>query len=86
MSALPQTAPDPFDLDDLVADAPTTPVGRPLLTVSEVAGYLRVSEMTVYRLITSRDLGATKIGRCWRVPADDLRAYLDDRHVVARAS
>ncbi|MGI9018201.1 MAG: helix-turn-helix domain-containing protein [Euzebya sp.] len=54
---------------------------QPLLTVSEVADYLRVSEMTVYRLISSRELGATKVGRCWRVPDEDLTAYIDDRHV-----
>jgi excisionase family DNA binding protein len=68
MSALP-----------LPQTAITTAIGRPLLTVSEVADFLRVSEMTVYRMITANELGATKVGRCWRVPADDLMAYLDDR-------
>lgn len=72
MSALPQ---------HLMTSSTTTALGRPLLTVAEVADYLRVSEMTVYRMITSRDLGATKIGRSWRVPADDLTAYLADNHV-----
>ncbi|WP_370325625.1 helix-turn-helix domain-containing protein [Euzebya sp.] len=72
MSALPLPQADP---------ARTTALGRPLLTVAEVADYLRVSEMTVYRLISSREIGATKIGRCWRVPADDLAAYVEDRHV-----
>ncbi len=70
MSALP-----------LPAASATTALGRPLLTVAEVADYLRVSEMTVSRMITSHDLGATKIGRCWRVPAEDLEAYLEDRHI-----
>jgi excisionase family DNA binding protein len=60
----------------------TLPLPR-LLTVAEVADLLRVSEMTVYRLITNHDLGATKIGRCWRVAADDLEAYLDQRYVRA---
>lgn len=54
---------------------------RPLLTVAEVAEYLRVSEMTVYRLISSRSLGAVKIGRCWRVPTADLTAYVEDGRV-----
>lgn len=70
MSALPQPT-------------TTTALGRPLLTVAEVADHLRVSEMTVYRMITSHDLGATKIGRCWRVPAEDLEAYLEDRYTRA---
>lgn len=59
----------------------TAGLGRPMLTVAEVADHLRVSEMTVYRLISSRELGATKIGRSWRVPAEDLAAYLDECHV-----
>ena len=59
----------------------TTVLGRPMLTVAEVADYLRVSEMTVYRMITGHELGATKIGRCWRVPAEDLEAYLDDHYI-----
>ncbi len=69
MSALP-----------LPAARTTTALGRPMLTVAEVADYLRVSEMTVYRMITGQDLGATKIGRCWRVPAEDLEAYIEDRY------
>ena len=80
MSALP------LDYLTDASDAIDSPVrsvlDRQLLTVAEVAEYLRVSEMTVYRLISSRDIGATKIGRCWRVPADDLMAYLDDQHVT----
>lgn len=56
-----------------------------LLTVAEVAEYLRVSEMTVYRLITNREIGATKVGRGWRIRASDLSGYLDQRH-VPRAS
>lgn len=56
-----------------------------LLTVTEVADYLRVSEMTVYRLISSRRIGASKIGRSWRIPVTDVRAYVEQQH-VPRAS
>lgn len=52
-----------------------------LLTVSEVADYLRVSEMTVYRLITNRDISATKVGRVWRISSDDLATYLHGQRV-----
>lgn len=80
MSALPTPAGRPSTSRTSQALS-TAALGRPLMTVSEVADYLRVSEMTVYRMISSRDLGATKIGRSWRVPAEDLTAYLADRHV-----
>lgn len=58
------------------APAATSLLGA-LYTVAEVADYLRVSEMTVYRLIAAGDLGATKIGRGWRIRANDLADYVE---------
>ena len=46
------------------------------LTVSEVAGVMRVSKMTVYRLLHSGELPGVRVGRSFRVPADALDAYL----------
>lgn len=46
------------------------------VTVSEVARQLRVSNMTVYRLINAGELAATRIGRSYRIREDDLDAYL----------
>lgn len=59
---------------------PTAPA--PLLTVAEVADYLRVSEMTVYRLITRGALVARRIGRSWRVRPADLEAFLEGSATV----
>lgn len=47
-----------------------------LLTVAEVADELRVSTMTVYRLIQRDELPALRIGRSYRIERDDLDAYL----------
>lgn len=52
-------------------------MGTHLLTAGEVADELRVSTMTVYRLIRSGDLAAVRVGRNYRVRRDDLDAYLD---------
>ncbi|HLB62764.1 MAG TPA: helix-turn-helix domain-containing protein [Actinomycetota bacterium] len=54
-----------------------------LATVSEVAALLRVSRMTVYRLIRQGDLPAVRIGRGYRIPEDDVDRYLDDRFTEA---
>lgn len=43
-----------------------------ILTVAEVARYLRVSETTVWRWCTSGKLPAFRIGRSWRVRRTDL--------------
>lgn len=46
------------------------------LTVAEVAETMRVSKMTVYRLVHGGELPAVRVGRSYRVPQDALDAYL----------
>lgn len=53
------------------------------LTVAEVAELLRVSTMTVYRLIKSGELPAARIGKSYRVREDDIDAYLEERFTQA---
>jgi excisionase family DNA binding protein len=54
---------------------PAAPRAR-FLTVAEVADELRVSGMTVYRLIHSGELRAVRVGRSFRVPADAVDEFL----------
>ena len=46
------------------------------LTVAEVAGVMRVSKMTVYRMVHSGDLPAVRVGRSFRVPEQAVHEYL----------
>ena len=46
------------------------------LTVAEVAATMRVSKMTVYRLVHNGDLPAVRVGRSFRVTEDDVNEYL----------
>ncbi len=56
------------------------PASRPrLLTPNEVAELLRVSAMTVYRLIKAGDLPAARIGKSFRIREADVDAYLQAR-------
>ena len=48
------------------------------LTVAEVAELMRVSKMTVYRLVHSGELTAVRVGRSFRVPEHAVHAYLRD--------
>lgn len=52
-----------------------------LLTVSEVAMTLRVSKMTIYRLVNSGTLPAIRVGRSFRIPEQAVHAYLRDAYV-----
>ena len=56
-------------------------MSEPLLTAAEVADQLRVSTMTVYRLIRRGELPAVRVGRNYRVREADLEAFLDDQVV-----
>ncbi len=46
------------------------------LTVAEVADMMRVSTMTVYRLVHSGDLPAIRFGRSFRIPETAVEAVI----------
>ena len=46
------------------------------LTVAEVAARMRVSKMTVYRLVHGGELPAARVGRSFRVPRRAVEEYL----------
>ena len=52
-----------------------------LLTVREVADAMRVSTMTVYRLIRAGSLPAIRVGKHFRIRARDLDHYLDAQSI-----
>ncbi|MFW0795205.1 helix-turn-helix domain-containing protein [Gordonia sp. CPCC 205515] len=51
--------------------------GSQFLTVAEVASLMRVSKMTVYRLVHSGELPAVRVGRSFRVHAKAVHDYLE---------
>lgn len=66
-------------------DATSTPplLAARFVTVAEVARQLRVSNMTVYRLVKSGQIPAVRVGRGYRIREDDVRKYLDQRYMDA---
>ena len=46
------------------------------LTVGEVADMMRVSNMTVYRLVHAGDLPAIRFGRSFRIPESAVEAMI----------
>lgn len=53
------------------------------LTVAEVAMIMRVSKMTVYRMVHSGALPAIRVGRSYRVPERAVHDYLREAFVEA---
>jgi excisionase family DNA binding protein len=53
--------------------------GDRLLTVGEVAATMRVSNMTVYRMIKGGQLRAIRVGKNYRIRESAVNGYLSDR-------
>jgi len=57
-----------------------------LMTVSEVADYLRVTKKTIYRLLMRGKIPATKVGNQWRFAQRSIDGWLQRNSVKAKAN
>ena len=73
-----------FRCDMAAAERPLNEVV--FLTVAEVASVMRVSKMTVYRLVHSGHLPAIRVGRSFRVPEQAVHEYLRGSYVGVEKS
>jgi excisionase family DNA binding protein len=48
-----------------------------IMTISQVAKYLQISEITTYKLVNEGTIPGFKIGRHWRVKKDDLAVVIE---------
>ena len=73
---------DVADVGDVTTVGKRRPfVGDRLLTVGEVAATMRVSNMTVYRLIKGGEVAALRVGKNYRIRESDVDRYLSERSV-----
>lgn len=49
-----------------------------ILTLREVATYLKLAEKTAYRLVSEGKLPGFKVGGSWRFKREDLEAWIED--------
>ncbi len=57
-----------------------------LMTIEEVADYLRVTEKAVYRLLKRGHIPATKVGRQWRFEKNSIDEWLRQHSVGTKAA
>ncbi|MGR5067228.1 methylation-associated defense system helix-turn-helix domain-containing protein MAD1 [Vibrio alfacsensis] len=50
-----------------------------ILTLKEVAEYLKLAEKTAYRLASEGKLPGFKVGGSWRFKREDLEAWIQDQ-------
>lgn len=55
-----------------------------VMTVKEVADYLRVNQRTVYRLAVEGKLPGFKVGATWRFKRADIDSWIDAQSNQAR--
>ena len=64
------------------------PIGAPtraeILTLTEVAEYMKISKKTTYRMARSGALPAFKVGKHWRVRQAELEAWIAERSLESR--
>ena len=47
-----------------------------ILTIREVAAYLKVTERTIYRLAAEKKIPAFKVGGTWRFPRSEIDQWI----------
>ena len=55
-----------------------------ILTLKEVADYLKLTERTLYRLTQEGDVPGFKVGNSWRFRLRDIDAWIEERKAEVR--
>jgi len=58
---------------------PSSPADNAIMTIGEVAVYLKVTERTIYRLAGSKQIPAFKVGGSWRFSKDDIDRWIQEQ-------
>lgn len=53
-----------------------------IMTIEEVADYLRVHTKTLYRLVKKGGIPAAKVGGSWRFVREHIDDWLDEQHQI----
>lgn len=53
-----------------------------ILTIREVADYLKVTERTIYRLAAAKKIPAFKVGGTWRFSRADIDIWIKQQSTV----
>lgn len=49
-----------------------------ILTVDEVAAYLKLAKKTVYKLVAEKQLPAFRVGKLWRFKKSELEQWINN--------
>ena len=74
--------PDVFSTQTATSMA-SSPGTSGIMTIGEVAGYLKVTERTIYRLAAAKKIPAFKVGGSWRFSKADIDKWISEQSAPA---
>lgn len=61
---------------------PSSSAVSAIMTIGEVADYLKVTERTIYRLAAAKQIPAFKVGGSWRFSKSDIDTWIQKQSAV----
>ncbi len=58
---------------------PARPAENAIMTIGEVADYLKVTERTIYRIAGAKQIPAFKVGGSWRFSKSDIDFWIREQ-------
>ena len=65
-----------FSTTNLAKTMPSSAAENAIMTIGEVADYLKVTERTIYRLAGAKQIPAFKVGGSWRFSKADIDGWI----------
>jgi excisionase family DNA binding protein len=65
-----------FSTTNLAKTMPSSAADNAIMTIGEVADYLKVTERTIYRLAGAKQIPAFKVGGSWRFSKVDIDEWI----------
>ena len=72
-----------FSTTDLAKTMPSSTADNAIMTIGEVADYLKVTERTIYRLAGAKQIPAFKVGGSWRFSKADIDGWIKQQSAIA---
>ncbi len=68
-----------FSTTNLAKTMPSSAADNAIMTIGEVADYLKVTERTIYRLAGAKQIPAFKVGGSWRFSKPDIDRWIREQ-------
>ena len=65
-----------FSTTNLAKTMLSSPADNAIMTIGEVADYLKVTERTIYRLAAGKQIPAFKVGGSWRFSRSEIDQWI----------